>query len=65
MDRDTLHSILEKHKLWLEDKEGGVKADLRGADLRRANLQVANLRGADLQDANLRGTDLQVAPPGS
>ena len=34
---------------------------MRGADLRGANLQRADLRGADLRGANLRGADLQRA----
>ena len=42
------------------------EADLRGADLQRADLRDADLRGADLQgadlrDANLRGADLREA----
>ena len=32
MNTDELKTILEQHKLWLED-EGGARADLRGADL--------------------------------
>ena len=55
--------ILEKHKKWLNEEDGGERANLRGADLcganlRGANLRDANLRGANLSDANLRGADL-------
>ena len=32
--------VLEKHKKWLDNKEGGERADLQGADLRRADLRV-------------------------
>ena len=37
------------------------KANLRDADLTRANLRGANLRGADLTRANLRGANLRDA----
>ena len=66
MNTDELKTMLEKHKLWLDDEEGGKRADLRdadlrGANLRGANLQYANLRGANLRGANLRGADLRGA----
>ena len=47
MNTDELKTILEQHKLWLED-EGGARAYLRDADLQGANLRGADLRGADL-----------------
>ncbi|MEQ7304702.1 pentapeptide repeat-containing protein, partial [Enterococcus avium] len=64
MDQKELNNILAKHKEWLHDEEGGERAnlqdaDLRRADLRRANLQDADLRRANLQDANLRRADLR------
>ena len=34
----NLEKILDKHKMWLEGKEGGERADLRGADLSGADL---------------------------
>ncbi len=66
MDDKELKIILEKHKLWLENKKEGVRANLqdinlRNADLRNANLQDANLRYANLQDANLRYANLRNA----
>lgn len=71
MNKDKLHETLEKHKRWLNGKEGGNQADLRnanlgGADLRNANLRDADLRNAnlwdaDLKDADLRGADLRGA----
>ena len=45
---EELQDILEKHKKWLNDEEGGEQADLRFADLYSADLQCANLQGADL-----------------
>jgi hypothetical protein len=49
----NLPEILEKHRLWVEGKEGGVKADLSGANLSGANLSYAYLSGADLSYADL------------
>ena len=60
----NIKDVLEKHKKWLNNEEGGVRADLRsvdlhGADLTGVDLQNADLRGADLQGADLTGVDLQ------
>ena len=60
MNIDELKTILEQHKLWLEDN-GGERANLQGADLQGADLLYANLRWANLQGANLQGADLQGA----
>lgn len=38
MEQDKLNEILRRHKMWLNDEEGGESA----------NLESANLRGADL-----------------
>ena len=59
--KEELKEILEKHALWLHGEEGGVRADLREADLYRANLREVNLSGADLYRANLEGADLYRA----
>lgn len=61
-----LAEILDKHKKWLNDEEGGEHADLSGADLSRTNLSRAdlsraNLRGADLNEADLSRADLHEA----
>ena len=66
MTQDEIKLILDKHKKWLNDEEGGERADLRDADLcdadlRDADLRGADLRGADLRDAVLRGADLRYA----
>ena len=76
MDKEVLKEVLDNHKKWLKNLPGGVRADLRGADLqgadlrwadlrradlRRANLRRADLRGADLRRADLRGADLRRA----
>jgi hypothetical protein len=40
-DTETLSSILAAHKLWIEGKPGGVRADLSWADLSWADLRGA------------------------
>jgi hypothetical protein len=56
-----LKEILEKHNKWLNNKDGGEKANLSGADLRWADLRWADLRWADLRGADLSGADLRGA----
>ncbi len=58
---DELAKILADHKKWRFGEEGGVRANLSGADLCDANLSGANLSGADLCDANLSGANLSGA----
>ena len=58
MEEKELKQILEDHLKWINDEEGGKRANLTGADLTwanlpRANLTEANLTGADLTLANL------------
>lgn len=53
MTKAELTEILELHKKWLADEEGGERANLSGA-----NLYGADLYGADLSGANLKGADL-------
>ena len=61
MTKEELKNVLYLHKKWLKNEDGGVKADLREANLRGADLRGANLRGADLCRADLRGADLRGA----
>lgn len=66
MTQEELNMILDRHRKWLNDEEGGEMADLCGADLigadlPQANLGGANLRGVDLCWANLRGAYLRGA----
>ena len=61
MKREKLQKILVLHKKWLNDEDGGVRADLEGADLFGADLRGANLRRADLRGADLRRADLSEA----
>ena len=41
--KEELERFLRKHKLWLENKEGGERANLKGANLEGADLKGANL----------------------
>ena len=66
MTSDKIKEILEKHRKWLTDEEGGECAnlswaDLSGADLSGANLSRANLSWANLSGADLSGADLSEA----
>ena len=56
IDKDELKTILKKHMMWLNDEDGGERADLSGTDL-----SLANLSGTDLRLANMSGTDLRLA----
>ena len=65
MTNEQIKAILEENEKWLSGN-GGRRADLRGANLIRANLSGANLSGADLRGAfliraNLSGADLRGA----
>jgi uncharacterized protein YjbI with pentapeptide repeats len=50
-----IQEVLKNHSEWISG-QGGIRANLR-----RANLSDANLRRADLSGANLRGADLSGA----
>ena len=63
MEKKKLDEILKKHAAWLNDEDGGERADLScaflsGAYLRGAYLSCAYLRGADLSGADLYCADL-------
>ena len=65
MNKEELAVIIENHGKWLRGENGGVRANLRGADLCGANLCDANLcdanlRGADLCGVNLCGANLRA-----
>jgi len=61
MDNKKLAESVRLHGLWLQDNDGGKRADLHEANLSGADLSWANLRGADLRGANLREADLREA----
>lgn len=48
MNNIDMKTILEKHRLWLNNEDGGEMANLSGANLSGANLRWADLCGADL-----------------
>ena len=61
MTKQEIQAVLEAHGKWLRIQEGGVRANLRGANLRGADLSWANLTGANLSWANLTGANLSGA----
>ena len=66
MNEENIIKYLERHLKWINDEEGGEKADLREAylreaDLREADLREANLIGANLREANLIWANLREA----
>lgn len=61
MNNDDLMAVIEQHRLWLSEEDGGKRANLSEADLWEADLRGADLRGADLWGANLRGANLREA----
>ena len=61
MTQEQLNEILDNHRKWLNNEDGGVRAELNGADLRSADLRGADLRSADLRGADLIGADLRGA----
>ena len=63
MDRARLNEIIEKHKKWLNNEDGGECADLSYSDLRYSNLshsdmRHSDLRGSDMSHSDLRGSDM-------
>ena len=66
MTSAEIKKVLELHKKWLNNEQGGERAelrwaDLRGAELSEAELSEANLSGADLRWANLIEAELRGA----
>ena len=61
MDNEKLKEILERHRKWLNDEDGGERANLYGANLYGADLRGADLCGANLYGANLREVYLREA----
>ena len=60
MTESDFKKTFGEHICWLND-EGGRRADLSEANLRRANLRRADLSEANLRRANLSGADLRRA----
>src|SRR5258706_14758914 len=57
----SLADILEAHERFFSGKDGGVRADLTGADLSHTDRSGTNLRGTILRNANPEGSDLRKA----
>ena len=71
MEMSELKNILALHEKWLNEEEGGERADLHGADLdhicldnvdfRNANLREVSFRDAVITNSDFRGADLYEA----
>ena len=61
MTSEEIKKVLELHKKWLNNEQGGERANLNEADLRWADLHRANLRWVNLSEADLRGANLNRA----
>lgn len=61
MTQQKLREILDKHTKWLNEEDGGERADLNGADLCGLSLRYADLSEANLFDANFFGANLRGA----
>ena len=61
MTKKELNEVLDKHKKWLINEDGGKRANLSGAYLSGADLSRANLSRANLSGAYLYGADLSRA----
>ncbi len=59
--KEELNDILRLHKLWLNDDENGVRANLSEANLSGAYLSGAKLSGANLSGDNLSRANLSMA----
>jgi len=57
----ALPEILAAHERFFRGQEGGLRADLAGANLSHADLSGLNLSGAVLRGANLEAADLRRA----
>ncbi len=63
MPEEKLAEILRKHAMFLMGQPDGKRAylrwaNLKGANLSRANMEGANLCGADLERVNMEGANL-------
>jgi hypothetical protein len=59
MTSEEIKKVLELHKKWLNNEQGGERANLRWADLSCANLSGAKLSRADMRETTLRLADLR------
>ena len=61
LTQEEINEKLRLHKMWLNNEEGGVSANLRHTDLSYANLSYANLKHADLRGADLKNANLDFS----
>ena len=59
MTSEEIKKVLDSHQKWINDEDGGERANLRWADLSCVNLSGAKLNRADLRETTLRLADLR------
>lgn len=60
MTQKDVNKALKLHQKWLDNKEGGLRADFSGENLSSIYLRCADLRGVDLRGANLDYSSLPL-----
>ena len=58
MTQEELNKILDKHEKWLNDEEGGERADLSGKDVQGLDFSFRNLKRAYMAGTNMEGADM-------
>ena len=59
--KEQLAELLAKHRAWLNNEDGGERANLSSADLSSADLRYADLSYTNLSSADLSSADLSYA----
>ena len=59
--QEELNKILDLHKKWINNEDGGKCADLSNVDLKGVNLSNVDLKGVNLSGADLKGVNLSSA----
>jgi hypothetical protein len=61
VNEDELETLLSKHRLWIDGKEGGERLDLSGKKLRGADFRNCDLKGSIFGEVEAIGADFSGA----
>jgi hypothetical protein len=61
MTENELFEIIEKHKRWLDNEDGGEMATLQNADLSGLRLDHVDLQGVNFINANLQNIHIEAS----
>ena len=53
MTQKEFDEMMRLHEIWLNDEEGGRRANMQGASIRCADMRCADMQGADMRDADI------------